>query len=70
MIAAAATNALTQQVNAALSRTIDGGLRHDVVTELRTKQVLREAVDAVVQSFSNNTRGYGRGKFSGQFTIQ
>uniref|UniRef100_A0A1A9VZR2 Uncharacterized protein n=1 Tax=Glossina brevipalpis TaxID=37001 RepID=A0A1A9VZR2_9MUSC len=54
-------NALTQQVNTALSRTIDGGLRHDVVADVRTKQVLREAVDAVVQSFSNHTRGYGRG---------
>uniref|UniRef100_A0A1A9Z9D7 LIX1-like protein n=1 Tax=Glossina pallidipes TaxID=7398 RepID=A0A1A9Z9D7_GLOPL len=60
---AATTNALTQQVNTALSRTIDGGLgglRHDVVADVRTKQVLREAVDAVVQSFSNHTRGYGR----------
>lgn len=68
---AAASNSRTQQVNTALGRTtIDGGLRHDVVTDLRTKQVLREAVDAVVQSFSNHTRGYGRGKSKSDIRIK
>lgn len=69
---AAASNSRTQQVNTALGRTtIDGGgLRHDVVTDLRTKQVLREAVDAVVQSFSNHTRGYGRGEWKSDIRIK
>lgn len=30
--------------------------------DARAKQVLREAVDAVVNSFAKHTHGYGRGK--------
>ena len=35
---------------------INGGL-----VDARAKQVLREAVDAVVNSFAKHTQGYGRG---------
>ena len=31
--------------------------------DVRAKQVLKEAVDAVVNSFTKHTQGYGRGKF-------
>lgn len=33
-----------------------------VLTDERAKQVLKEAVDAVVNSFAKHTQGYGRGK--------
>lgn len=36
---------------------VNGGL-----VDARAKQVLREAVDAVVNSFAKHTQGYGRGK--------
>lgn len=31
--------------------------------DARAKQVLKEAVDAVVNSFAKHTQGYGRGEF-------
>lgn len=34
-----------------------------VVPDVRAKQVLKEAVDAVVNSFTKHTQGYGRGEF-------
>lgn len=37
------------------------GVSGDLV-DARAKQVLREAVDAVVNSFAKHTQGYGRGK--------
>lgn len=36
---------------------VPGGL-----VDARAKQVLKEAVDAVVNSFAKHTQGYGRGK--------
>lgn len=36
------------------------GVAGDLV-DARAKQVLREAVDAVVNSFAKHTQGYGRG---------
>ena len=33
----------------------------DGLVDARAKQVLREAVDAVVNSFAKHTQGYGRG---------
>lgn len=42
-------------------------LRHNTATstlpDARAKQILKEAVDAVVNSFAKHTQGYGRGKF-------
>lgn len=42
-------------------------LRHSTATttlpDARAKQILKEAVDAVVNSFAKHTQGYGRGKF-------
>lgn len=42
-------------------------LRHSTTTstlpDARAKQILKEAVDAVVNSFAKHTQGYGRGKF-------
>lgn len=32
------------------------------LTDARAKQVLKEAVDAVVNSFAKHTQGYGRGE--------
>lgn len=32
------------------------------LVDARAKQVLREAVDAVVNSFAKHTQGYGRGE--------
>ena len=32
--------------------------------DVRAKQVLKEAVDAVVNSFTKHTQGYGRGEFN------
>ncbi|KAG8313043.1 LIX1-like protein, partial [Homalodisca vitripennis] len=41
-------------------------LRHSSATstlpDARAKQILKEAVDAVVNSFAKHTQGYGRGK--------
>lgn len=37
------------------------GVTGDLV-DARAKQVLREAVDAVVNSFAKHTQGYGRGE--------
>lgn len=34
-----------------------------VMPDARAKQVLKEAVDTVVNSFAKHTQGYGRGKF-------
>lgn len=42
-------------------------LRHSTATstlpDARAKQILKEAVDAVVNSFAKHTQGYGRGRF-------
>lgn len=38
---------------------VTGGL-----VDVRAKQVLREAVDAVVNSFAKHSQGYGRGTIS------
>ena len=35
---------------------------NDAVNEMQAKTVLKEAVDAVVNSFAKHTHGYGRGK--------
>jgi hypothetical protein len=32
------------------------------IVDARAKQVLKEAVDAVVNSFAKHTQGYGRGE--------
>lgn len=37
--------------------------------DARAKQVLKEAVDAVVNSFAKHTQGYGRGEFNQLFFI-
>lgn len=41
-------------------------LRHSTATptlpDARAKQILKEAVDAVVNSFAKHTQGYGRGR--------
>lgn len=39
------------------------GVTGDLV-DARAKQVLREAVDAVVNSFAKHTQGYGRGELT------
>lgn len=36
---------------------------HGQMNEARAKTVLKEAVDAVVNSFAKHTHGYGRGKY-------
>ena len=33
------------------------------MTDIKAKSVLKEAVDAVVNSFAKHTHGYGRGEF-------
>lgn len=38
------------------------GSAGNTLTDARAKQVLKEAVDAVVNSFAKHTQGYGRGK--------
>ncbi|KAL1462521.1 hypothetical protein WDU94_014350 [Cyamophila willieti] len=37
-----------------------GSSAGNVLTDARAKQVLKEAVDAVVNSFAKHTQGYGR----------
>lgn len=48
-------------------------LRHSTATttlpDARAKQILKEAVDAVVNSFAKHTQGYGRGRFQFKFLI-
>lgn len=40
------------------------GIRHSkIFPDAQAKQVLKEAVDAVVNSFAKHTQGYGRGEF-------
>jgi len=34
---------------------------NDAMSDMRAKTVLKEAVDAVVNSFAKHTHGYGRG---------
>lgn len=40
-----------------------------IAPDAQAKQVLKEAVDAVVNSFAKHTQGYGRGKFRFIFSI-
>lgn len=47
------------QVKTRLDMGVPGG-----VVDARAKQVLKEAVDAVVNSFAKHTQGYGRGEKS------
>lgn len=48
-------------------------LRHSTATptlpDARAKQILKEAVDAVVNSFAKHTQGYGRGRLQFSFLI-
>lgn len=37
--------------------------------DARAKQVLKEAVDAVVNSFAKHTQGYGRGKYAMKYKL-
>ncbi|KAI5751974.1 hypothetical protein M8J77_012592 [Diaphorina citri] len=41
------------------------GSAGNTLTDARAKQVLKEAVDAVVNSFAKHTQGYGRAKING-----
>lgn len=47
------------QAAAAAATLCNGGT---LLPDARAKQVLKEAVDAVVNSFAKHTQGYGRGK--------
>lgn len=49
-----------QAAVAAAAALCNGGA---LLPDARAKQVLKEAVDAVVNSFAKHTQGYGRGKF-------
>lgn len=40
-----------------------------IAPDAQAKQVLKEAVDAVVNSFAKHTQGYGRGKFDSSLSI-
>ncbi|KAI5710072.1 hypothetical protein M8J76_013356 [Diaphorina citri] len=40
------------------------GSAGNTLTDARAKQVLKEAVDAVVNSFAKHTQGYGRAKIN------
>lgn len=40
-----------------------------IAPDAQAKQVLKEAVDAVVNSFAKHTQGYGRGKCDSSFTV-
>lgn len=40
-----------------------------IAPDAQAKQVLKEAVDAVVNSFAKHTQGYGRGKFDSSFIL-
>lgn len=40
------------------------GLHSEHMSDAKAKTVLKEAVDAVVNSFAKHTHGYGRGKFN------
>ena len=44
-----------------------GGVLHDAMSEMQAKSVLKEAVDAVVNSFAKHTHGYGRGRSKGLY---
>ncbi|KAF4525998.1 hypothetical protein B566_EDAN000790 [Ephemera danica] len=51
--------AAAQAAVAAISRHI-AGVPGGTVPDARAKQILKEAVDAVVNSFAKHTQGYGR----------
>lgn len=37
------------------------------MTDVKAKTILKEAVDAVVNSFAKHTHGYGRGELNGDY---
>lgn len=52
-----------QQQQPASSAANTNGKSAAPLPDARAKQVLKEAVDAVVNSFTKHTQGYGRGEF-------
>lgn len=61
-------NLLQSQGPPVLEMVIKNGLQPPPPTgsapDARAKQVLKEAVDAVVNSFAKHTQGYGRGMYT------
>lgn len=63
-INSAAKNAtISQTTSNQTSSDASGGNGSAPLPDVRAKQVLKEAVDAVVNSFTKHTQGYGRGEF-------
>jgi hypothetical protein len=62
-INSAAKNATISQTASNQTSTDSSGNGSAPLPDVRAKQVLKEAVDAVVNSFTKHTQGYGRGEF-------
>jgi hypothetical protein len=63
-INSAAKNSTISQPAANQASTDASGNGSAPLPDVRAKQVLKEAVDAVVNSFTKHTQGYGRGEFN------
>lgn len=56
------TTTATSNIQSNSGGVITGNLLSATAPDAKAKQVLKEAVDAVVNSFAKHTQGYGRGK--------
>lgn len=56
-------NAKTKAPPAHLPTLRQNSTTNSTLPDARDKRALKEAVDAVVNSFAKHTQGYGRGKF-------
>lgn len=60
----ASVNSVVNSVVKSTTQTVNGKTQTiPTAPDAKAKQVLKEAVDAVVNSFAKHTQGYGRGKF-------
>jgi len=67
------SNGASQISSSSTTSTVNGSVKLNptdpsTLPDVRAKQVLKEAVDAVVNSFTKHTQGYGRGELSCLFT--
>lgn len=63
-------NSVTNVVVTKNNSTANSNSSTQAAPDAKAKQVLKEAVDAVVNSFAKHTQGYGRGKFILLFKFQ